>query len=155
MAKILDAIKFSGLEMVLLIGSNTGYEAAVISKIFNAVVALEEDKEMKLFAEKTAKHFNIENIVFVNNEHSSGHKKLGPYEIIISLDSSLKITDAIFQQLSENGKLYFFERLNNTISESKLSVINKNKDKFVKQQLFDLNTPCPTNQKGNEKFNFG
>ena len=58
MAKILDAIKFSGLEMVLLIGSNTGYEAAVISKIFNAVVALEEDKEMKLFAEKTAKHFN-------------------------------------------------------------------------------------------------
>ena len=93
--------------------------------------------------------------MFINNDHKLGHKKLGPYEIIISLDPLLEITSVLLQQLSENGKLYFFERQNEMLSESKLSVIYKIKNKFMRQQLFDLNTPCLIKQEESVKFNFG
>ena len=154
-AKILEEIKFKGSEMILLIGSNVGYEATIISKLGDTVIAIEEDIEMKKLADKNIKDFNIENIVLINNKHHLGHKKLGPYDAIISLDPLLTLSNDLLSQLAEGGKLLYFERQDVNLNETKLSIFHNIKNKFIKQQLFDLNLPCPINTKiHNSKFNF-
>ena len=58
-------------------------------------------------AENSLKGFDVENIVLVNNKHKDGYEKLGPYDIIICLDTNLKVENELLNQLAEGGKLYF------------------------------------------------
>ena len=46
-AKILQEANFTGKEVVLLIGANYGYEAAIISSMVETIIAIEEDTKVK------------------------------------------------------------------------------------------------------------
>ena len=154
-AKILQEANIKGSEVVLLIGANLGYEALVVSKLVDTVIALEEDINMKEKAEKNLKKLNIENIVMINSNHRSGHKKLGPYDLIVCLVPSIDISPLLLEQLSDEGKLYYCEKHNIYTNESKLNVFYRKGKSFVKDSLFDLNIPSPADPvKQEEKFDF-
>ena len=141
-AKIFQEANFNGKEVVLLIGANYGYEAVILSKMVDTIIAIEENIKLFNLAERNIKNLNIENLVFLNSKHINGYKKLGPYNIIINLDLSCDIKDEIINQLVNEGKVFFCEQHNTEIKESKLSVIHKSKNSFFKQSLFDINIPC-------------
>ncbi|SVA87642.1 uncharacterized protein METZ01_LOCUS140496, partial [marine metagenome] len=50
-AKIILALNVSNEENVLVIGSSTGYSSAIISKLAETVISIEEDKELLAFSE--------------------------------------------------------------------------------------------------------
>ncbi len=149
-AKILQEANFKGNEMVLLIGSNYGYESVIASKMVDTVIAIEEDKNIKELAEKNLYDFKIENLVLLNEKHENGHRKLGPYDIIISLDPFTKITQVLLEQLAEGGKLFYCEKYNAEVYESKLNVYYKVNKKYIKERLFDLNIPSYINTDNTE-----
>ncbi len=152
-AKILQEANFKGNEVVLLIGSNYGYEAVVASQMVDTIIAIEEDKKLKEFSEKKFYDFKIENLVLLNEKHERGHKKLGPYDIIISLDPLIKITQNLLGQLVEGGKLFYCEKYNSEVYESKLNVYYKLNKKYIKEKLFDLNIPsCINSDDTNKSF---
>ena len=153
-AKIFQEANLQSKEIILLIGANYGYEAAILSKIVDTVIALEEDKEMKNIAEENIKKNALENIVIINSMHEKGNKKLGPYDTIISLDPDIEIKTVLLDQLVDGGKLFFFEKQNYKIQESKLSVFFKVNKKYIKQKLFDLNMPSFINNTTNDRFDF-
>ena len=140
-AKILQEANFSGKEVVLLIGANYGYEAAIISSMVETIIAIEEDTKLFNLGERNIKNLNIENLVFLNTNHSNGYKKLGLYDVIINIDLSFNINNELIDQLVDKGKLFFCEQHNNQVRESKLSVIYKSKNNFFKKSLFDINIP--------------
>ena len=86
--------------------------------------------------------------------HEKGNKKLGPYDTIISLDPDIEIKTVLLDQLVDGGKLFFFEKQNYKIQESKLSVFFKVNKKYIKQKLFDLNMPSFINNTTNDRFDF-
>ena len=86
--------------------------------------------------------------------HEKGNKKLGPYDTIISLDPGIEIKTVLLDQLVDGGKLFFFEKQNYKIQESKLSVFFKVNKKYIKQKLFDLNMPSFINNTTNDRFDF-
>jgi len=154
-AKIFQEAELKGSEMILLIGANLGYEAAVLSKLVDTVVAIEENVDMKKKADANIKKVNVENILLLNSNHRLGHKKLGPYDLIISLEPLGFIEDTLLNQLSEGGKLFYCEKQNVNLNESKLNVYYREGTRYIKKQLFDLNIPSiKDNTMYKNKFNF-
>ena len=153
-AKIFQEANFTGKEVVLLIGANYGYEAAVLSSIVETVIAIEEDINLFNLGERNIKNLNIENLVFLNSNHSNGYKKLGLYDVIINIDLSFYVNKVLIDQLVDKGKIFFCEQHNNEIRESKLSVIHKSKNGFFKQSLFDINIPFSSGVNNVNDFNF-
>ena len=152
-AKIFQEANFSGKEVVLLIGANYGYEAAILSSMVETVIAIEENTKLFNLGERTLKDLNIENLVFLNSNHINGYKKLGLYDAIINLDLSFHINSELIDQLVDKGKAFFCEQHNNEIRESKLSVIHKSKNGSFKQSLFDINIPIASNVDNVNDFN--
>ena len=153
-AKIFQEANFSGKEVVLLIGANYGYEAAILSSMVETVIAIEEDKKLFNIGESNFKNLNIENLIFLNSNHNNGYKKLGLYDVIISIDLSFDINDELINQLVDKGKIFFCEQHNNEVRESKLNVIHKSKNGFFKQSLFDINIPFVKTANNLNDFNF-
>ena len=153
-AKIFQEANFSGKEVVLLIGANYGYEAAILSSMVETVIAIEEDKKLFNLGESNFKNLNIENLIFLNSNHNNGYKKLGLYDVIISIDLSFDINNELINQLVDKGKIFFCEQHNNEVRESKLNVIHKSKNGFFKQSLFDINIPFVKTANNLNDFNF-
>ena len=153
-AKILQEANFTGKEVVLLIGANYGYEAAIISSMVETIIAIEEDTKLFDLGERNIKNLNIENLVFLNTNHSNGYKKLGLYDVIINIDLSFHINKELIDQLVDKGKIFFCEQHNNEVRESKLSVIHKSKNGFFKESLFDINIPFASTVHNVNDFNF-
>ena len=153
-AKIFQEADLKGSEMILLIGANLGYEAVVVSKLVDTVVAIEENSDMKNKAENNIKKLNTENILLIHSNHRTGHKKLGPYDLIINLESQVYIEDLLKDQLADGGRLFYCEKQKFNISEGKLSVYYRKGTKYTKRQLFDLNIPSIIdNTQNKSKFN--
>ena len=153
-AKIFQEANFTGKEVVLLIGANFGYEAAILSGMVETVIAIEEDKNLFNLGERNIKNLNIENLVFLNSNHLNGYKKLGPYDVIINIDLSFHINNELIDQLVDKGKIFFCEQHNKEVRESKLSVIHKSKNGFFKESLFDINIPFASTVHNVNDFNF-
>tara|TARA_Y100000589_G_scaffold331732_1_gene386645 strand:- start:1722 stop:2387 length:666 start_codon:yes stop_codon:yes gene_type:complete len=153
-AKIFQEANFTGKEVVLLIGANYGYEAVILSSMVETVIAIEEDIKLFNLGERNIKNLNIENLVFLNSNHSNGYKKLGLYDVIINIDLSFHINNELIDQLVDKGKFFFCEQHNNEVRESKLSVIHKSKNGFFKQSLFDINIPFVKTVDNLNDFNF-
>tara|TARA_B100000886_G_C20297336_1_gene438105 strand:+ start:122 stop:787 length:666 start_codon:yes stop_codon:yes gene_type:complete len=153
-AKIFQEANFSGKEVVLIIGANYGYEAAILSSLVDTVIAIEEEINLFNLGERNIKNLNIENLVFLNSKHFNGYKKLGLYDIIINLDLNCNVSDQLVNQLVNKGKIFFCEQYNKEVKESKLSVIHKFKNSFFKQSLFDINIPFVKNIHNVDEFNF-
>ena len=153
-AKIFQEANFTGKEVVLLIGANYGYEAVILSSMVETVIAIEEDIKLFNLGERSIKNLNIENLVYLNSNHSNGYKKLGLYDVIINIDLSFHINNELIDQLVDKGKFFFCEQHNNDVRESKLSVIHKSKNGFFKQSLFDINIPFVKTVDNLNDFNF-
>ena len=153
-AKIFQEGNFTGKEVVLIIGANYGYEAAILSEMVETVIAIEEDTKLFNLGERNVKNLNIENLIFMNSKHINGYKKLGLYDIIINIDLSFHINNELIDQLVDKGKIFFCEQHNNEVRESKLSVIHKSKNGFFKESLFDINIPFASTVHNVNDFNF-
>jgi protein-L-isoaspartate(D-aspartate) O-methyltransferase len=85
-------------QRVLVVGSATGYSAAVLARIGLDVVALESDAELA----RTAGELGVETIL---GPLEAGHPKGAPYDQIL-IDGGVEIIpDAIVRQLAEGGRL--------------------------------------------------
>ncbi len=141
LAKILDKAEIKSKDVVLLVGSGSGYESSIVSKIANTVMALEENINFYKQAETHLVNNQIENVVNVNGGFLRGCKKYAPYDIIIILGSLQKPSEELLNQLSHDGKLLICENYGYNLEESKLFVYTKIKKKFFKEYVCDLNIP--------------
>ena len=85
-------------ERALVVGSGTGYSAAVLAHIGLDVVALEGSAELA----KTARELGIET---VEGQLDAGWKKGAPYGLVLIGGAVEHIPEAIVDQLGEGGRL--------------------------------------------------
>ena len=100
---MLDRAQLRSDDNVLIVGSGMGYLAALLSPIVASVVALEEEKA--LIDAAKAKLKDYKNIAVVAGDLNKGHKKKGPYSLII-IDGAVEVLpEALTRQMGENGRL--------------------------------------------------
>ena len=150
-AKLLSALKVETLETVLIIGSATGYSAAITSKIAETVICIEEDQDLIKFAETIASINSTNNIVFINNKLSKGFIDQGPYSCILIEGGIEEVPNIILDQIAEGGKLVTVIMQNDTGSAIKYSRKN---NQIISQFLFSIEAPSLKSFEIGKKFKF-
>jgi len=138
LAKIISALNISNEENVLVIGSSTGYSSAVISRIAETVISIEEDKELLDFSEEAVRKNGIDNVVFINNTMKEGCSEQGPFNAIIIEGAIDEVPSKILNQLEHNGRLIAM------INDNEISNVieyQKKNNTFTERFLFNCSAP--------------
>jgi len=89
-------------DRALVLGSATGYSAALLAELVAEVVALEEDASL-LEAARGA--LSGTRVVSVEGPLAVGHPERAPYDLIL-IDGAVEVVpDALVEQLAEGGRL--------------------------------------------------
>lgn len=105
LAKMLDALDISDDELVLDVGTAYGYSAAVIARMAQAVVAVEEDAEIADEAQSLLSAEGADNVVLHAGPLAAGAAEHGPYDVIIIQGGVQEIPDALLAQLKDGGRI--------------------------------------------------
>jgi protein-L-isoaspartate(D-aspartate) O-methyltransferase len=104
-AKMLDALDVRQDELVLDIGCGLGYSSAVIARMAEAVVALEEDSTMAAEAEATLADLGVDTVAVITGPLADGSAKHGPFDAIIVQGGVETLPEAIISQLKDGGRI--------------------------------------------------
>lgn len=105
LAKMLDAVAFTGRELVLDIGAGYGYSAAVISQMSEAVIAVEDDKDMVSEAQGALSENGADGVVMHEAALNEGAPEHGPYDVILIEGGIETLPPAIADQVKDGGKI--------------------------------------------------
>lgn len=104
-AKLLDALNIQPDDLVLNIAAGLGYDAAVIARLAEAVVALESDETLAERAEATLLEQGVDNVAVVTGALDQGFAKQAPYDVILISGAIEALPQAIADQLKEGGRI--------------------------------------------------
>lgn len=105
LAKMLDALDIQPGELVLDIGTGLGYSAAVIARLAEAVVAVEEDETLAAGATRALAAQGVDNAVVMAAALTAGAPKHGPYDAITLQGGVEVVPDALLAQLKDGGRI--------------------------------------------------
>lgn len=105
LAKMLDSLNIQPDEMVLDLGCGLGYSAAVIARLADTVVAVEDDADLAAEAQRALSNEGVDNAVVVKGPLADGAAKHGPYDVITIQGGIEVLPDALFAQLKDGGRI--------------------------------------------------
>jgi len=105
LAKLLDALDVQPGELVLDLGCGLGYSTAVIARLADAVVAVEEDESMAAEAQRTLSAENVDNAAVVVGPLAAGDARHAPFDVITIQGGVEVVPDALLAQLKEGGRI--------------------------------------------------
>lgn len=104
-ARLLQTAEPNEDDVALVVGSATGYTAAVLAKMTSTVVVVESDAELAAQASSTLSELGIDNVAVMEGVLSEGYPKQAPYDLIIFDGSVAEVPESIQAQLAEGGRL--------------------------------------------------
>jgi protein-L-isoaspartate(D-aspartate) O-methyltransferase len=104
-ARLVQAGNIRATDRVLVVGSATGYSAAVVSRLASAVVALEENSALADAAQNTLRRLGFGTVVPVIGRLVDGWPAAAPFDVIVVEGGVEIMPDGLFAQLSEGGRL--------------------------------------------------
>jgi protein-L-isoaspartate(D-aspartate) O-methyltransferase len=105
LAKMLDALDIQPNELVLDLGCGLGYSAAVMARLAETVVAVEEDEALAAEAQRVLSEEGVDTAVVVTAPLAAGAAKHGPYDVITIEGGIEVLPEAIAAQLKEGGRI--------------------------------------------------
>lgn len=104
-ARMTELLEPDGTGRVLEIGSGSGYQAAVLSKLFEQVYTVERLPALSKRARETVRSLGIENVHFKIFDGSYGWSEFAPYRAILVAASAPEVPKPLVEQLVEGGRL--------------------------------------------------
>jgi Protein-L-isoaspartate carboxylmethyltransferase len=105
LAKMLDVLNIGNNELVLDLGCGMGYSSAVIARMAQAVVAVEEDADMARDAAAALSENGSDNVILETGPIAAGAPQHGPYDAVILQGGVEEMPEAILSQVKENGRI--------------------------------------------------
>jgi protein-L-isoaspartate(D-aspartate) O-methyltransferase len=105
LAKMLDLLDIQPDEMVLDIGVGLGYSAAVLSRLAEAVVAVEEDDALAGEAQTALAEVEADNVLVHAGALTEGAAQHGPYDVILLQGAVAQMPDTLIAQLKDGGRI--------------------------------------------------
>ena len=105
LAKMLDAADIQPDEMVLDLGCGLGYSAAVLARLADFVVAVEEDEVMATDAQAALSEHGADNVAVITAPLVAGSAKNGPYDVIMIQGAVEVVPSTVTDQLKDGGRI--------------------------------------------------
>ena len=102
-AKMTQLLELDSKHKVLEIGTGSGYQSAVLSKLVRRVYTIERIKNLSIKAENIFKELKISNIVTKYADGNLGWKEQIPFDRIIITAATSHISKEILSQIDEGG----------------------------------------------------
>lgn len=104
LAKMLDALNIQGGELVLDVAPGLGYSSAVIARMAEAVVALEQEP-LAAEAQAALGEQRVDNVAVVTGPLAGGASKHAPYDVICIQGGAEVLPEALAAQLKPGGRI--------------------------------------------------
>ena len=121
LAKMLQESDILVSDVVLDVGAGMGYAAAVIARMAEAVVALEEDDYLAGEAEAVLADQRIFNVGVVTGSLVEGASHHGPYDVILIEGGVERVPERLVAQLKDGGRMACIF-VNGTIAECRIGL---------------------------------
>ena len=131
-ALMTEALKLTGEEKTLEIGTGSGYQTAVLAELSRKVYTVERIRTLMVKARQTLQELEYTNILFKAFDGTLGWEEYAPYDAIIVTAGSPKIPQPLLDQLAEGGQLII--PVGNRYGQDLIKVTNQ-KNHFVKTNL--------------------
>ncbi len=92
-------------DTVLEIGTGSGYQAAVLSRLVRQVYTIERFQELADFARKIMIHLNYDNVQVICQDGSLGLKNYAPFDAILISAASPAVPQPLIDQLKIGGRI--------------------------------------------------
>jgi protein-L-isoaspartate(D-aspartate) O-methyltransferase len=98
-------LKLQGSETVLEIGTGSGYQAAVLSRLAHRVYSLERVSELARSAAERLKELGCDNVEVYERDGSGGLPEHAPYPAIVVAAAAPRVPAPLMEQLEIGGRL--------------------------------------------------
>lgn len=105
LAKMLDALDVQRDEMVLDLGCGLGYSSAVIARLAEAVVAVENIEALASEAQDILSREGADNVILHQGPLAEGAAQHGPYDVIVIEGAVAELPASILDQLKDGGRI--------------------------------------------------
>ena len=103
--RLISSVSISKEDVILEIGSCTGYATAILEKLSSLVVGIEKDYNLRNNANTILTKIGADSALIVDGDHMLGNIKSAPYDKIFIFGSVKSIPDELFNQLADHGKI--------------------------------------------------
>lgn len=104
-ALMTQLLELSGEEVVLEIGTGSGYQAAVLSRLANQIYSLERIPELAEGARRVLVDLGIENVEVLQRDGSAGLPERAPFSAIVVTAAAPRVPQPLQDQLADGGRL--------------------------------------------------
>jgi len=126
-------------DVVLDVGTATGYSAAVLGHLASAVIALESDESLAVQAEEALTELGADNAAVVQGPLSGGWPPGGPYDIVLIQGAVPEPPEELIAQLGPQGRLLAVE--SQPGAPGRVVLVEATNGNPVKRDLFDASVP--------------
>lgn len=102
-ALMTQSLELNKNHKVLEIGTGSGYQCAILSKLVRRVYTIERIKSLLIKAESKFKKLELTNIVTKFGDGNLGWKEQVPFDRIIFTAATKEISNFFFNHITENG----------------------------------------------------
>ncbi len=137
-AKMLQAAGIKDTDKVLVVGSATGYLAAVVARLAGQVTATETDPAQAAKAKEVLAQLGLGNVTFRAAPAAEGDPANAPYDVIV-LDGATEVTpDRLYAQLKDGGRLVGVFAMT---KPPRATIVTRSHGDFGNRVLFEASVP--------------
>jgi protein-L-isoaspartate(D-aspartate) O-methyltransferase len=130
-AAMTELVEPDGTGRVLEIGTGSGYQAAVLSKVFAQVYTVERLPALSNRARQTLRALRIENVHLKIFDGSYGWSEFAPYRAILVTAAAPDVPKPLLDQLADGGRLVLPIGESHDAAEQTLVRVTRRGSEFV------------------------
>jgi protein-L-isoaspartate(D-aspartate) O-methyltransferase len=104
-ARYLELLKLTGEEKVLEIGTGSGYQTALLSKLAAQVFSVERIPPLLDRAREILQQIGVRNVSFLLGDGTLGWRQFAPYDAILVGAGAPEVPKTYLEQLNEGGRI--------------------------------------------------
>jgi protein-L-isoaspartate(D-aspartate) O-methyltransferase len=104
-AIMLQALSLTGSEIVLEVGTGSGYQAAVLAELALRIYTIERHASLARSAEAILLRLGYSNVSVHTGDGSQGLPEYAPFDAIVVSAAAPRIPPSLFEQMREGGRM--------------------------------------------------
>ncbi|WP_105384718.1 protein-L-isoaspartate O-methyltransferase family protein [Neorhizobium alkalisoli] len=105
LAKLLQLAAITKSDVVLEVGTGSGYAAAILSQLAGSVISVEVDGALAEQATESLSSLGHDNVAVVTGELQNGYASEAPYDLVFVNGAVEEVPAALLEQLRDGGRL--------------------------------------------------